>query len=141
MILILEGKKIGSKLVTHAELIGKNNNALFSYMLIDTENKKSISMANSLNYEIFQKWHYYSLIPKKNSNFKIEFAKSVNSDIFPFYVDSWRWIKTTKKILFDLSTQNRVVKSNFYDKSSIAVIGDYKHLAKNINCYFVFRLI
>ena len=64
-------KKIGSKLVTHAELIGKNNNALFSYMLIDTENKKSIFMANSLDYEIFQKWHYYSLIPKKNLNFKI----------------------------------------------------------------------
>ncbi len=89
-------------------------------------------MANSLDYEIFQKWYYYSLIPKKNSNFKIEFVKSVNPDIFPFYVDSWRWIKTTKKILFDLSTQNRVVKSNLYGKSSIAVIGDYKHLAKTL---------
>ena len=125
-------EKIGSKLVTHAELIGKNNNALFSYMLIDTENKKSIFMANSLDYEIFQKWHYYSLIPKKNLNFKIEFVKSVNPDIFPFYVDSWRWIKTTKKILFDLCTQNRIVKSNLHDKSSIAVIGDYKHLAKTL---------
>ena len=81
-------QKIASKLVTHAELIGKNNDALFSYMLIDTENKKSIFMANSLNYKIFQTWNYYSLIPKKNSNFKIDFEKSVSTDIFPFYVDS-----------------------------------------------------
>ena len=77
-------QKIASKLVTHAELIGKNNDALFSYMLIDTENKKSIFMANSLNYKIFQIWNYYSLIPKKNSNFKIDFEKSVSTDIFPF---------------------------------------------------------
>ena len=72
-------------------------------MLIDTENKKSIYMANSLNYEVFQIWHYYSLIPKKNSNFRIEFEKSINTEIFPFYVDSWRWIQTTKNILFNLS--------------------------------------
>ncbi len=52
---------VASKLVTHAELIGKNNNVSFSYMLIDTENKNSIYMANSLNYEIFQIWNYYSL--------------------------------------------------------------------------------
>ena len=90
-------QKIASKLVTHAELIGKNNSTSFSYMLIDTENEKSIFMANSLNYEAFQIWNYYSLIPKKNSNFKIKFDKSISSDIFPFYVDSWRWIKTTKK--------------------------------------------
>ena len=125
-------QKIASKLVTHAELIGKNNGALFSYMLIDTENKKSISMANYLNYEAFQIWNYYSLIPKKNSNFKIEFEESVNSDIFPFYVDSWRWIKTTKKILFNLSAQNRIIKSNLNGKTSVAIIGDYKHLDKTL---------
>ena len=56
----------------------------FSSMLIDTENKKSIYMANSLNYEVFQIWNYYSLIPKKNSNFKIKFEKSVNSEHFSF---------------------------------------------------------
>ena len=58
--------------------------------------------------------------------------KSINPDIFPFYVDSWRWIKTTEKILFNLSTQNRIIKSNLYGKSSIAIIGDYKHLAKTL---------
>ena len=125
-------QKIASKLVKHAEFIGKNNGALFSFMLIDTENKKSIFMANSLNYEVFQTWNYYSLIPKKNLNFKIEFEKSVNSDIFPFYVDSWRWIKTTKNILFNLCAQNKIIKSNLNDKTSIAIIGDYKHLDKTL---------
>ena len=125
-------QKIASKLVTHAELIGKNNGALFSFMLIDTENKKSIFMANSLNYKAFQIWNYYSLNPKKNLNFKIKFDKSVNSDIFPFYVDSWRWIKTTKKILFNLFIQNRIIKSNFNGKTSVAIIGDYKHLDKTL---------
>ena len=125
-------QNIASKLVTHAELIGKNNNALISYMLVDTENKKSVSMANSLNYEVFQIWNYYSLIPKKNSNFQIEFEKSVNSDIFPFYVDSWRWIKTTKNILFNLSIQNRIIKSNLNGKTSVGIIGDYKHLDKTL---------
>jgi GNAT superfamily N-acetyltransferase len=125
-------QKIASKLVTHAELIGKNNNASFSYMLVDTENKKSIFLANSLNYKIFQIWNYYSLIPKKNSNFKIEFEKSISSDIFPFYVDSWRWIKTTRNILSNLSMQNRIIKSNLNGKSSVAIIGDYKHLDKTL---------
>ena len=125
-------QKIASKLVTHAELIGKNNGITFSFMLIDTENKKSISMANSLNYEIFQMWNYYSLIPKQNSNFKIEFEKSVNSDIFLFYVDSWRWIKTTKNILFNLSAQNKIIKSNLNGKNSFAIINDYKHLDKTL---------
>jgi GNAT superfamily N-acetyltransferase len=125
-------QKIASKLVTHAELIGKNNGITFSFMLIDTENKKSISMANSLNYEIFQMWNYYSLIPKQNSNFKIEFEKSVNSDIFLFYVDSWRWIKTTKNILLNLSAQNKIIKSNLNGKNSFAIINDYKHLDKTL---------
>ena len=119
---------IASKLVTYAESIGKKNHKLFSYMLIDTENKNSISMANSLNYDTFETWNYYSLTPKKNLNFKIEFEKSVDSEIFTFYVDSWRWIRTTKQILTDLSSQNKIIKSNLNGKQSTAIIGNYKHI-------------
>ena len=119
---------IASKLVIHAESIGKKNQKLFSYMLIDTENKNSISMADSLNYEKFQTWNYYSLIPKKNSNFKIEFEKSSSIDIFDFYVDSWRWIKTNEKLLNNLSSQKTIIKSNLNGKISAAIIGNYKHI-------------
>ena len=97
-------------------------------MLIDTENKNSISMADSLNYEKFQTWNYYSLIPKKNSNFKIEFEKSSSIDIFDFYVDSWRWIKTNEKLLNNLSSQKKIIKSNLNGKISAAIIGNYKHI-------------
>ena len=80
----------------------------------------------------FKSWHYYSLIPKKNSNFRIEFEKSVNTEIFPFYVDSWRWIQTTKNILFNLSREHRIIKSNLNGRTSVAIIGDYKHLDKTL---------
>ena len=119
---------IASKLVTYAESIGKKHQKLFSYMLIDTENKNSISMATSLNYDTLETWNYYSLNPKKNSNFKIEFTKSVDSEIFTFFVDSWRWIKTTKQILTDLSSQNKIIKSNLNGKKTTAIIGNYKHI-------------
>ena len=121
-------EKIASKLVTYAESIGKKNQKSFSYMLIDTENKNSISMATSLNYDTLETWNYYSLNPKKNSNFKIEFEKSVDGEIFTFYVDSWRWIKTTKQILTDLSSQNKIVQSNLNGKKTTAIIGNYKHI-------------
>ncbi|MCG3780126.1 MAG: hypothetical protein JW390_40158 [Nitrosopumilus sp.] len=52
----------------------------------------------------------------KKLNFKIEFEKSIDSDIFPFFVDSWRWIKTTKNILLNLSAQNKIIKSNLNHK-------------------------
>ena len=57
---------------------------LFSYMLIDTENDKFNFYGYILwDYEIFEIWNYYSLIPKKKSNFKIDFVKSQsNSDLF-----------------------------------------------------------
>jgi len=125
-------EKIGSKLVTHAELIGKKTNALFSYMLIDTENTPSISMANSLNYELFEIWNFYSLIPKINSDHKIEFAKSVPSNLFPYYVNSWRWFSTNEKILSDLCVQNKVIKSSLNGKISVAIVGDYKHHEKTL---------
>ena len=121
-------EKIASKLVTYAESIGKKNQKSFSYMLIDTENKNSISMATSLNYDTLETWNYYSLNPKKNSNFKIEFKKSVDSEIFTFFVDSWRWIKTTKQILTDLSSQNKIIQSNLNGKKTTAIIGNYKHI-------------
>ena len=125
-------QKIASKLVTHAELIGKNTDTLFSYMLIDTENKKSISMANSLNYEIFQIWNYYSLLPKQNSNYKIEFEEFLDYQFFPYYVDSWRWLETNEKILSDLCAKNKIIKSSLDGNDSIAIICDYKHLDKTL---------
>lgn len=51
----------------------KKKNALLSYMLIDTENSASLLLANSLNYEIFQTWNFYSIDPKINPNHNVYF--------------------------------------------------------------------
>ncbi len=64
-------QKIASQLVTYAELHGKMQNALYSFMLIDTENSTSLSMAKSLGYQISQTWNFYSLEPKKIPIFKL----------------------------------------------------------------------
>ena len=89
-------------------------------------------MANSLNYELFEIWKFYSLIPKINSHHKIEFAKSVSANLFPYYVNSWRWFSTNEKILSDLCAQNKVITSSLNDKISVAIIGDYKHHEKTL---------
>jgi Cft2 family RNA processing exonuclease len=89
-------------------------------------------MANSLNYELFEIWNFYSLIPKINSDHKIEFAKSVPSNLFPYYVNSWRWFSTNEKILSDLCVQNKVIKSSLDGKISVAIVGDYKHHEKTL---------
>ena len=59
---------------------------------------------------------------------KIEFEKSSSIDIFDFYVDSWRWIKTNEKLLNNLSSQKKIIKSNLNGKISAAIIGNYKHI-------------
>ena len=47
-------QNIATELVKHAESIGKEKNIQFSYMLIDTENISSLSLANSLGYTVFK---------------------------------------------------------------------------------------
>ena len=82
----------------------------------------------------YSEMHHWSIV--KNDEFwlsisrffKIEFEKSVDGEIFTFYVDSWRWIKTTKQILTDLSSQNKIIKSNLNGKKTTAIIGNYKHI-------------
>jgi len=65
-------QKIASKLVKYAESIGRERNISFSYMLIDIQNTKSLSMAYSLNYDVFQTWDFYSLDPKINLNYIVD---------------------------------------------------------------------
>ena len=104
-------QNIATELVKHAESIGKEKNISFSYMLIDTENTSSLSMANSLDYDIFQTWNFYSLIPKRNSNHDTHFEKSVLST---FYV------------------KNKIVKSDIDGNVSIGILTDSEHFEKTL---------
>ena len=52
-------------LVLESESLAKNKNCSISKMLIATNNKKSLNLANNLTYKKESIWNFYSLIPKK----------------------------------------------------------------------------
>ena len=120
-------QNIASRLVKHAERIGREKNISFSFMLIDTKNSESLFMANSLNYDVFQTWNFYSLEPKINLNYNVAFTKSLNSKPYPFYVKSWRWIPLDDETMTSLYEKNCIVKSDIDGKSSIAFLTDSEH--------------
>ena len=96
-------------------------------MLIDTENTSSITMANSLDYDIFQTWNFYSLMPKRNSNYNIHFEKFLNRQLYTHYVKSWRWLSVDDATLSTFYEQNKIIKSNIDGKESIAILTDSEH--------------
>ncbi|MBA4717898.1 MAG: GNAT family N-acetyltransferase [Nitrosopumilus sp.] len=125
-------QKIASELVKHAESIGKEKGILFSFMLIDTENILSHSMANSLDYDIFQTWNFYSLIPKRNLNYNVHFEKSLNRQFYSHYVKSWRWLTIDDSTLSTFHEQNKIVKSHIDGKNSIAILTNSDHFDKTL---------
>ncbi|HJJ22836.1 MAG TPA: GNAT family N-acetyltransferase [Nitrosopumilus sp.] len=125
-------QKIASELVKHAESIGKENDTLSSFMLIDTQNTSSLSMANTLDYNRFQTWNFYSLLPKRNLNYDVHFEKSLNRQLYSHYVKSWRWLPIDDATLSIFYKQNKIVKSNIDDKDSIAILTDSEHFDKTL---------
>ncbi len=125
-------QKIASELVKHAESIGEKKNIQFSYMLIDTENTLSISMANSLDYDVFQTWNFYSLMPKQNSNYDVSFEKYLNRSLYSQYVKSWRWFSIDDIILSKFYEQNKIIKSDIDGNESIAILTDSEHFDKTL---------
>ncbi|MCV0430591.1 GNAT family N-acetyltransferase [Nitrosopumilus sp.] len=125
-------QNIASKLITYAETIGKDKDLSFSYMLIDTENSISLSMANSLMYDIFQTWNFYSLAPKINSINNVTFEKSLNLQLYSHYVKSWRWFPIDRKTMNTLSEKNSIVKSCVAKKNSVAILCDSEHFDKTL---------
>ena len=125
-------QKIASKLVKHAETVGKERNILSSCMLIDVENFPSLLMANSLNYDVFQTWHFYSLEPKLNTNHNVRFEKSLNRQFYSHYVNSWRWLPIDDDTLLSFYEQNRIVKFGVGDKKSLAILTDSDHFDRTL---------
>ena len=125
-------QNIASELVKHAEFIGKEKNLTFSYMLIDTENTTSLSMANSLNYDVYQTWNFYSLAPKINSNHNITFEKSLNRKLYSQFVQSWRWFLIDDETLKKFFKENRIIKSSIGNGDSVAILTDSEHFDKTL---------
>ena len=125
-------QNIASKLVKHAEILGLKKNLFFSFMLIDTENSISIFMALSLNYEIFQTWNFYTLVPKNSPNHNVTFEKSINPKSCSHYVKSWRWLPIDDKTLELFYEQNRIVNSSVDDQNSVAIITESEHFDRTL---------
>lgn len=126
-------KKVASNLISYAESIGKENRALYSYMLIDTQNFSSLSMADSLNYDVYQTWKFYSLLPKENPNHdSIYFDTSLKPEDNLYFVKSWRWIPIDNDIYSTLSKQKNIIESRIDDKKSTAILSDSEHFKQTL---------
>jgi len=123
---------LASKLVKHIESLAKEKHILFSFMLIDTENSPSLLMAKHLNYQIFQTWNFYSLLPQTNNNTKVQFCNVLNDIKIHQYVKSWRWLVLDEKTLLSLYKQNKIIFSDKSGDISTAILTDSEHFDKTL---------
>lgn len=121
---------LATKLVQHVELLAKENQIPFSFMLIDTENLSSLSMAKNLDYGIFQTWNFYSLISQINNRYEIQFDNNFDQSKISQYVKSWRWLILDKKTISSLYRQKKIIFSDKSGPVSIAILTDSEHFDK-----------
>jgi len=125
-------KGIASKLIQKIESMAKQKQICFSLMLIASENKPSLSMANILNYNIFQTWNFYSLYPKQNSNHKISFGNVIHENQFTHYVKSWRWIPLDQHKFDFLNSNNGIIYSGNDNDKTLAILEDSEHFKNTL---------
>ncbi len=133
-------KGFAKGLVLKSESIAKNKNCMISKMLIETNNKKSLNLADYLNYKKEETWNFYSLIPKKsykkskvtvatNNNKIINFLLSNSSS----YVKSWRWIPLTKTNIDSLINKQRILYTTHDDKiNALVIFTESEHFEKTL---------
>ena len=122
---------LASELVMHIESLAKEKQLSFSFMLVDNENSLSLLMAKSLNYQIFQTWNFYSLLPQINNNHKIQFGNVLNY-AQTHYVKSWRWLVLDEETSLLLSKQNKIIFSDTSGDISTAILTDSQHFDKTL---------
>ncbi len=129
-----------SKLIRESEKIGKQNDCDVAYMIIASNNHKSLTLARKLNYDNFETWNFYSLELKKiTSKPLIKFAnynKKTPSIIFSsnfFYVNSWRWLPLDNTTKLSLIKAKRIIYSDNNDSvNDVAVISESEHFGKTL---------
>jgi len=105
---------LASKLIKHSESLGKKNFCKVSKMLIETKNRRSLSLAKKLNYKKEKKLYLFSVVPKKvKFSTNVKFFKSGNkvSDLLleTSFVSSWRWIPLNHSNISSLIKQKRII--------------------------------
>ena len=122
-------KGFAKRLVLKSESIAENKNCVISKMLIETNNKKSLNLADYLNYKKEETWNFYSLIPKKSYKKPKVIVAINNNKIINFvllnstyYVESWRWIPLTKTNIDSLINEQRILYTIHDHKINVLVI-------------------
>ncbi len=133
-------KGFAKGLVLKSESIAKNKNCMISTMLIETNNKKSLNLADSLNYKKEETWNFYSLIPKKSyKKSKVTVATNNNKIInfllsnSTYFVKSWRWIPLTKTNIDSLINKQRILYTTHDDKiNALVIFTESEHFEKTL---------
>jgi hypothetical protein len=133
-------KGFAKGLVLKSESIAKNKNCLISKMLIETNNKKSLNLADCLNYKKEETWNFYSLIPKKShKKLKVTVATNNNKIInfllsnSTYFVKSWRWIPLTKTNIDSLINKQRILYTTHDDKiNALVIFTESEHFEKTL---------
>ena len=125
-------QNIASMLITHAESLGRQKGTTTAHMLIEAENTVSLSMADSLNYSIFQTWKYHTLDSKANTHHRVTFESTLNPNHYPQYVKSWRWLALDDTSLKLLTKQKSIISSCQPDHNSVAIFDDSEHFEKTL---------
>ena len=133
-------KGFAKKLVFESEMLAKKQNCKISKMLIETNNDKSLSLADKLNYKKVSVWNFFNLIPQqienknnvltaKNEKSIIDFLLSHLSD----YIKSWRWIPLNKKNLELLFNEKRVLYTIHKEKiDTMIIFTESEHFDKTL---------
>jgi len=122
-------KGLASKLIKNSESIGKKNSCKVSKMLIETNNKKSLSLAKKLNYIREKKLYLFSVVPKRvKFSTNVKFLKSGNkvSDLLleTSFVSSWRWIPLNLSNISSLIKQKRIIYCKTQSIDGIVIFTD-----------------
>ena len=127
------------KLVYYSEKIATNQNCKTSQMLIETNNKNSITLSQKLGYKLKDTWNFYSFTPNETpskynviTNIDEKKSKFVLSSNFS-YVDSWRWYPVNQDNFHRLNNQKRIVFSEERNSiNGLAVFTNSKHFDNTV---------
>lgn len=128
---------LATKLVSHSESVGAKNNCKTSLMLIEVNNKNSISLAKKQNYKKKETWFFCSLEPKKTkaSANLANFEKKIPSNLFTnsySYVRSWRWMPLEISDIKFLIKKRKIFFIDFHRDSPFLIITDSEHFTKTL---------
>ncbi|MGI0046971.1 MAG: GNAT family N-acetyltransferase [Nitrosotalea sp.] len=116
-------KGFGTKMLTHAESVIQNK---IVRLIIESENRPSINLAESMGYGIEEKWRLYSTTPQKQeSDATIATTSTKLYDIIDSstYADSWKWFSLDDTEIQKLVQQKRVIVST--EKGETSAVGIY----------------